>query len=177
MDFRGDGYCSDHVGETIQVAAVTKPKPPPDQLEDLLRRFIINITVLLPQKVRAAAELTQRLMAEIRSLEPQPTPDQVKDQLTRLMSNGAAPVPVPAPIPQLPTGNKLLLCRVAETQSRQPVDVVSPTDIGTTNSADASRKESGWRRMFFLWKVGAGRCVCAWRRCRTAACRGDAVLP
>ena len=29
------------------------------------------------------------------------------------------------------------------------------TDIGTTDSSDASRKESGWRRMFFMWKVGS----------------------
>ena len=31
MNFRGYGHGSDHVGETIRVAVVTKPKPPPDQ--------------------------------------------------------------------------------------------------------------------------------------------------
>ena len=31
INFRCYGYCSDHVGETIRVAAVTKPKPPPVQ--------------------------------------------------------------------------------------------------------------------------------------------------
>ena len=43
MNFCGYDHCSDHVDETIRVAAVTKPKPPPDQLEDLLRRLIANM--------------------------------------------------------------------------------------------------------------------------------------
>ena len=63
---------SDHVGVTIRVAAVTKPRSPPDQLEDLLRR---------------------------------------------LPANMAAPVPVSAPVPEVPTVEKLLQRLVAETQS------------------------------------------------------------
>ena len=43
INVRGYGHCSDHVGETIRVVAVTKPNPPPDQLEDLLRRLIANM--------------------------------------------------------------------------------------------------------------------------------------
>ena len=48
MNFRDYGHCSDHVGETIQVAAVTKPKPPPDRLEDLLRRLIVSMAAPVP---------------------------------------------------------------------------------------------------------------------------------
>ena len=48
MKFRGYGNCSDHVGEAIRVAAVTKPKPPPDQLEDLLRRLLTNVAAPVP---------------------------------------------------------------------------------------------------------------------------------
>ena len=59
-NFRGYGHCSDHVGETIRVAVVTKPKPP--QLEDLLRQLLANV---------------------------------------------AAPVPVPAPVQEVPTVAKL----------------------------------------------------------------------
>ena len=47
-NLRDYGHCSDHVGETIQVAAVTKPKPPPDRLDDLLTRLIVNMAVLVP---------------------------------------------------------------------------------------------------------------------------------
>ena len=83
MNFRNYGHCSDHVGETIQVAAVTKPKPPPDQLDDLLTRLIVNMAAPVPvsapvQDVRTAAELRQRLVAEINSFEPQPTTDQLE---------------------------------------------------------------------------------------------------
>ena len=75
-----------------------------------------------------AAELRQRLVADIHSLEPQPTPDQLEDQFRRWLSNGAAPVLVPAPVP---TVNKLLRGRVAETQSRQPAAVSSPGRFGS----------------------------------------------
>ena len=34
---------SDNVGKTIQVAAITKPKFTPDQLEDLLRRLLASM--------------------------------------------------------------------------------------------------------------------------------------
>ena len=120
MNFRDYGHCSDHVGETIQVAAVTKPKPPPDRLEDLLRRLIVHMAAPLPvsapvQEVRAAEELQQRLVAEIHNLKPQPALDQLEDHFRWLLSNGAAPVPVPAPVPRVPTVNKLLRRRVAET--------------------------------------------------------------
>ena len=135
MNFRDNGHCSDQVDEIIQVAAVTKPKPPPDQLEDLLRRLIVNMAAPVPvsapvQEVWAAAELRQRLVAEIHSLKPQPTPDQLEDQFRWLLSNRAAPVTVPAPVPRVPTVNKLLWRRVAETQSRQPTAVSSPEPVG-----------------------------------------------
>ena len=40
--------------------------------------------------------------------------------------NRTAPVPVPAPVQEVPTGEKLLQCPVAEIQSRQPAAVTKP---------------------------------------------------
>ena len=79
---------SDHVGEMLRVAAVTKPKSPPDQLEDLLRQLLANM---------------------------------------------AAPVLVPAPVPEVPTVEKLLQRLVAETQSRQPAAVSPPEPVKLEN--------------------------------------------
>ena len=69
---RDYGHCSDHVGVTLQPAAVTKPKPPPDQLEDLLKWLLANRTapvlVLAPvPEVPTVEKLLQRLVAEIQS--------------------------------------------------------------------------------------------------------------
>ena len=71
-EFCGYGHCSDHVGQTIQVAAVTKPKLPPDQLEDLLRRLLVNMaapaTVPAPvPEVPMVEKLLRRLVAETQS--------------------------------------------------------------------------------------------------------------
>ena len=79
---------SDQVGETLRVAAVNKPKSPPDQLEDLLRWLPVNM---------------------------------------------AASVPVPAPVPEVPTVEKLLQRLVAETQSRQPAAVSPAMPVGLGN--------------------------------------------
>ena len=79
---------SEHVGETLRVAAVTKPKSPQDQLEDLLRWLLANMV---------------------------------------------APVPVPAPLPEVPTVDKLLQRLVAETQGRQPAAVSPPEPVGLGN--------------------------------------------
>ena len=43
---------SDHVGETLRVVAVTKPKSPPDQLEDLLRRLLANMATRFRSQLR-----------------------------------------------------------------------------------------------------------------------------
>ena len=170
MNFRGYGHCSDHVGETMRVAAVTKPKPPPDQLEDLLRQLLANMVDPVPvpapvQEVPMVAKLRQRLVVEIQSRQPaavtkpKPPPDQLEDQLRRLLANMAAPVPVPAPVPLVPTVNNVL-CTVSgggDTESpaggceftrARGVRIVplGTTDIGTTDSADTSQKGSGWRR-------------------------------
>ena len=74
-NFRGYGHCSDHVGVTLQPAAVTKPKPPPDQLEDLLRRLLANraapVRVPAPVlEVPTVDKLLQRLVAETQSHQP-----------------------------------------------------------------------------------------------------------
>ena len=123
------------------MAAVTKPKPPPDQLEDLLRWLLANMAAPVPvpapvQEVPTVAKLRQHLVAEIQSRQPaavtkpKPPLDQLEDQLRRLLSNKAAPVPVPAPVRLVPTVNKLLQRLVAETQSRQPVAGRSPEPVG-----------------------------------------------
>ena len=59
---------SEYVGETL-VAAVTKPKSAPDQLEDLLRRLLANMAAPVPvpapvPEVPTVEKLLQRLVAE-----------------------------------------------------------------------------------------------------------------
>ena len=61
------------------------------------------------------------------------TPDQVEDLLRRLLAGMAAPVPVPAPFPEVPMVEKLLQRLVAETQSRQPAPVSPPEPVGLGN--------------------------------------------
>ena len=73
--FRGYGHCSDHVGETLRVAAVTKPKPPPDQLEDLLTQLLANMAAPAPVpapvlEVPTVEKLLQRLVVETQSRQP-----------------------------------------------------------------------------------------------------------
>ena len=66
---------SEHVGETLRVAAGTKPKSPPDQLEDMLRRLLANMAaaVLVPApvpEVSTVEKLLQRLVAETQGRQP-----------------------------------------------------------------------------------------------------------
>ena len=125
MKFRGYGNCSDHVGETIRVAAVTKPKPPPDQLEDLLRRLLTNVAAPVP--VPAPVQVVPTVPIQVTAVtKPKPPPDHLEDLLRQLLANVAAPVPVPAPVQEVPAGEKLLQCLVAEIQSRQPAAVTKP---------------------------------------------------
>ena len=58
---------SDNIGETIQVAAVTKPKSNPDQLEDMLRRLLASMAAPVPVpasvlEVPTVEKLLQRLV-------------------------------------------------------------------------------------------------------------------
>ena len=66
---------SDHVGETLRVVAVTKPKSPPDQLEDLVRRLLAYMAAPVPvlapvPEVLTVEKLLQRLVAETQSCQP-----------------------------------------------------------------------------------------------------------
>ena len=72
---------SDNISETTRVAAVTRPKSGPDQLEDLLRRLLTAVDT-------------------------------------------------PAPVPEVPTVEKLLQRLVAETQSRSSPVVSPPESVG-----------------------------------------------
>ena len=79
-NFRGYGHCSDHVGETLRVAAVTKPKPHPDQLEDLLRRLLAKMAAPVPvpapvPEVPMVEKFLQRLVAESCQIVPLRTAD------------------------------------------------------------------------------------------------------
>ena len=73
----------------------------------------------------------------------------------------AAPVPVAAPVPEVPTVEKLLQRLVAETQSRQPAAVNPPEPVGLGNlvrSYLSGQQTSGPQTrqrpiMFFMWKV------------------------
>ena len=60
-------------------------------------------------------------------------PDQLEDILRRLLANMAAAVPVPAPVPEVLTVEKLLQSLVAETQGRQPAAVRPPEPVGLGN--------------------------------------------
>ena len=81
-------------------------------------------------------KLLQRLVAEIQSRQPaavtkpKPPSDQLEDLLRRLLANRAAPVLVPAPVPEVLTVDKVLQRLVAETQSRQPAAVSPPEPVG-----------------------------------------------
>ena len=62
---------SEHVGETLRVAAVTKPKSPPDQLGDFLRRLLANMAAQVPvPEVPTVEKLLQRLVAETQGRQP-----------------------------------------------------------------------------------------------------------
>ena len=59
---------SDNISETIQVAAVTRLKSGPDQLEDLLRRLLTAVDTPAPiPEVPVVEKLLQRLVAETQS--------------------------------------------------------------------------------------------------------------
>ena len=68
---------SDNVVEEILVVAVTKPKSPPDQVEDLLRRLLAGMAspaqapAPVPE-VPMVEKLLQRLVAEMQIRQPAP---------------------------------------------------------------------------------------------------------
>ena len=73
-NFRGNGHYSDHDGE-IRMAAVTKPKPPPSQLEELLRQLIAKVAAPAPVPapvpvVPTVAKLLRRLAAMTQRRQP-----------------------------------------------------------------------------------------------------------
>ena len=59
---------SDNISEMTRVAAVTRPRSGPDQLEDLLRWLLMAVDTPAPiPEVPAVEKLLQRLVAEIQS--------------------------------------------------------------------------------------------------------------
>ena len=62
--------------------------------------------------------------------QPKSPPDQVEDLLRRLLASMAPPVPVPAPVPEIPMVEKLLQRLVVENQRRQPASVIRDGPVG-----------------------------------------------
>ena len=62
-------------------------------------------------------------------------PDQVEDLLRRLLASKAPPVPVSAPVPEVPMVEKLLQRLVAENQRRQPAPVIRDEPVGVGETA------------------------------------------
>ena len=87
---------SDQVVEEIQGAAVTKPKSPPDQVEDLLRRLLAGVAPPAPApapvpKIPMVEKLLQHLVAETQIRQPAPVvaPEPAKlETLLRLLLSG-----------------------------------------------------------------------------------------
>ena len=77
---------SENVVEEILVAAVTKPKSPPDQVEDLLRRLLTGMASPAPVpapvlEVPMVEKLLQRLVSETQIRQPAPV---ILPELVRL---------------------------------------------------------------------------------------------
>ena len=59
---------SDSISETTRVAAVTRPRSDPDQLEDLLRRLVMAVETPAPiTEVPPVEKLLQHLVSETQS--------------------------------------------------------------------------------------------------------------
>ena len=91
---------SDNIGETRRVAADTRPKPGPDQLEDILKRLLAGmgapVSVPAPVPEMPAVEtLLQRLVAETQSrpppVESPPEPVGLEKLFTSYLSGQQAP--------------------------------------------------------------------------------------
>ena len=94
----------DKVVEEIRVAAVTKPKSPLDQVEDLLRRLLAGVALPAPvpapvPEVLMVEKLLQRLVAETQIRQPAPvvTPEPagletlLRSLLSRQRASGQQP--------------------------------------------------------------------------------------
>ena len=100
-----------------EMQRISKPCPDP-----IYPAYVVGDSDNVVEKIRAAAVT-----------KPKSTPDQVEDLLRRMLAGMAAPVQVPALVPEVPTVEKLLQRLVAETQSRQPAPVSPPEPVGLGN--------------------------------------------
>ena len=102
---------------------------------------------------------------------PKSTLDQVEDLLRRLLAGMDSPIPVPAPVPEVPTVEKLLQ-RLCGGDTESPAGARESTrargvgkfaqiiplgaaDIGTADSAETHQAGLEWHCMFFMRKVGS----------------------
>ena len=94
---------SDNISDTTRVAAVTRPRSGPDQLDDLLQRLLMAVDTTAPRpEVSAVEKLLQRLVAETQS-RPSPVvspPESVGlEKMLRLFLSGQQQI---RPPPQRP---------------------------------------------------------------------------
>ena len=100
---------ADSISETTRVAAVNRPRPGPDQLEDLLRRLLLSMDPPVPiPEVHPVEKLLQRLVTETQSRQsPQSWPSPVVsppaglEQMLRSFLSGQQPTrqpPRPRPV-------------------------------------------------------------------------------
>ena len=86
---------SDSISETTWVAAVTRPRSGPDQLEDLLRRLLLAVDPPAPiPEVPPIEKLLQRLVTETQSrpsLDVSPPASAGLEQMLRLFLSGQQP--------------------------------------------------------------------------------------
>ena len=95
---------SDSISETTWVAAVTRPRSGPDQLEDLLRQLLLTVNPPAPiPEVPPVEKLSQRLVTETQSrssLVVSPPESAKLEQMLRSFLSGQQPTrPPPRPRP------------------------------------------------------------------------------
>ena len=90
---------SDNISETTQVAAVTRPRSGPDQLEDLLRRLLMAVdTPAQIPEVPPVDKLLQRLVTETQSRPSavlSPPASMGLEQMLRSFLSGQQPMLLP----------------------------------------------------------------------------------
>ena len=100
-----------------EIRRVSKPSPDP-----IVSAYVVGDSEHVGETLRVTA------VTKLKS-----PPDQLEGLLRRLLANMATPVPVTAPVPEVPTVEKLLQRLVAETPGRQPAAVRPPEPVGLGN--------------------------------------------
>ena len=97
-----------------EIRRVSKPGPDP-----IYPAYVISDSDKVVDDIQVAAVT-----------KPKSTTDQMEELLRRLPMGVTTPVPVPAPVPEVPVVEKLLQRLVTETQIRQPVPMAASEPAG-----------------------------------------------